>query len=106
MPTQLPVDDSPYFSLLVDLGETTYETTYRWNEREGAWYFDLAEQNGVMIVSGQKIVPNISITKRWAFAKMPEGEIAIYSQAPNERPTRDSLSEGTVQLWYYTPEEL
>ena len=106
MPIQLPVEDSPYFSVLVDLGETTYETTYRWNGREEAWYFDLAEQNGVIIISGQKLVPYASPSKRWAFAKMPTGELVVYSQSPNTRPTRSSLLKGDVQLWYFTAEEL
>jgi hypothetical protein len=106
MPTQLPILDSPFFDVLVDLGETTYLTTYRWNGREAAWYFDLAKQDGTMIVSGQKLVPSNSPSIRWAAAAMPTGMLFVYAQSPNTRPTLKSLINGEVQVWYYSSEEL
>ena len=106
MPTNLPVSDLSYYTVLVDLEETTYAITYRWNVREEAWYIDIDEQDGTAIVKGQKVMPYNSPTFRWADARMPSGEILVFSSTPNERPGRDSFSSGNVRLWYLTSAEV
>jgi hypothetical protein len=77
MPESIPVQDSPFYSELVDLDETTYSLTFRWNDREEAWYFDIAEQDGTVIVGGQKLVPYINLTQRWADARIPPGSLVV-----------------------------
>lgn len=109
MPVLLPVQDSPYFSQLVDLEDTTFSLVVRWNTREEAWYFDIKEQDGTTIISGQKLMPSVDLTTRWADARMPAGIIVTVAVVPtntDDRPTRQSLVDGSLQLWYYTEAEV
>ena len=106
MPELIPVQDSSYFSELVDLDEVTFSLTFRWNGREEAWYFDIDEQDRSGIVRGQKLLPFVNLTERWADARMPAGVLVVNAITPNDRPTRESLFEGSISLIYFTEDEV
>lgn len=106
MPRLIPAIDAAFWTQLVDLDNTTFTLTYRYNTRETAWYFDIGEQNGTVIVGGLKLVPNMNLTGRFADSRLPLGELITQSVFPNERPGRDSLSNLEFQIWYLTRTEL
>jgi len=106
MPSQLPAQDSAFFNQLIDLDEVTFTLTYRYNTRETAWYFDIAQQDGTVIVGGQKLLPAIDLTSRWADPRMPAGQLLTISDFPNQRPSRDALFSGEFKIIYVTAAEV
>lgn len=102
----LPIQDSPYFSQLLDLDGVIYSLVVRWNDREEAWYFDINEQDNTPIVAGLKIISVANLTGRWADSRLPSGDIFVFSDDINARPDRDSLLQGTTRLLYLTAEEV
>ena len=106
MPELISTEDSPYWNQQVDLEDTTYTFTFRWNDRESAWYFDIDEQDGSAIVRGQKILPFVDLLTRWADSRLPTGKLLVDAVDSNERPTRESLFNGDVSLIYFSLDEL
>jgi len=67
MPALIPlIPGENNYQLGVPLGGVTYLITVRWNSRDSAWYMDLAEDNGTMIMAGMKIVLGLNIGSRSA----------------------------------------
>ena len=102
----LPIQDSPYFSQLIDLDIVTYSVTIRWNDREEAWYLDIDEQDKTPIVQSLKLVSIGNLTGRWADSRLPSGDIFVVAEDPNVRPDRNSLVNETIQIVYFTQEEV
>ena len=106
MASILPIQDSPFFSQLIDLDDATYSITIRWNDREEAWYLDINEQDKTPILSDLKLISFGNLTGRWADSRLPSGDIFVFGPDINVRPDRQSLVNETVQLVYLTPEEV
>jgi hypothetical protein len=106
MPVTLPTQNAPFYSQLIDLDGTTYSIVLRWNTREEAWYLDIDEQDGTGIVRGQKILPLVNLSSRWADSRMPPGILFVDAVNSDARPGRDSLFDGDVALVYITEDEV
>ena len=106
MTTAIHATASSFFDQTVSLDGTIYRITQRWNNREEAWYIDIDEQDGTPIVRGQKIVPLVNLTSRFADERLPPGVLIVDSSQPKVRPDRDSLEDKAMQVTYAAEEEL
>lgn len=52
-----------------------YLLSFRWNTREERWYLSIADQDGVAIVSGLKIVCNWPLTRLVTDPRAPEADL-------------------------------
>lgn len=48
--------DLPRYTFTTTLDGEVYAFAVHWNQRDGAWYFDVLEEDGTAIVHGIKIV--------------------------------------------------
>lgn len=55
--TQLPLYQETFYRYSINLEGRQRNFNFYWNEREGAWHFDIANADGVSVIRGQKIVP-------------------------------------------------
>lgn len=84
-----------------------YELTFRWNQRDGHWYLDLADENGSSIVRGISLVAGYPLLRGIVDERRPPGELAI-----NDTTNADDVDPGfsdlgtRFELLYFTPEEL
>lgn len=59
--TELPLYKEANYRYTISLEGRQRTVAYYWNEREGAWHFDLKNIDGTKILMGQKIVPRYPI---------------------------------------------
>lgn len=102
----IPVSTLPNFTQVTTLSGRDYVFTFHWNAREAAWYFDLADQDEVLIVSSRKVTVGFPLITRCVDPRRPEGMLmAIDSAGKNQDPSLDDF--GTrVQLIYFETSDL
>jgi hypothetical protein len=66
---------TPFFSERVTLGTRDYVLRFLWNQREAKWYLSIADQSGVAIVSGLKVVADFPINRLVVDDRAPAGTI-------------------------------
>lgn len=52
-----------------------YTLGFQWNQREAKWYLSLADQDGVAIVHGIKVVADFPLLRTLTDRRAPPGEI-------------------------------
>lgn len=55
--TELPLFSTTYYRYSINLEGRQRNLTFYWNEREGAWHFDLRNSDNSAVILGQKLVP-------------------------------------------------
>lgn len=79
-----------WWSQRTRLGTRDYVLTFRWSQRAGRWSVDVADADGVAIVSGRVLVPAISVLRGVRDARRPDGEIVLVDmQAGGVEPITD-----------------
>lgn len=83
------------------LDGSVYIVTYQYNQREGRWTLDLADVDGVAIVSGVALVPAWGLLDLVTDARRPPGSLMLLG--PSGDSTIPGLSElgVLVRLYYY-----
>jgi hypothetical protein len=107
MPQVLPFQPSlPNYRFSTSLGDTTYRFNVRWNSRDEAWYFDLSDDEGDLIVTGVKIVLGALLVARSADDRIPNGALlAGDTSNTGIDATLDDLGV-RVFVYFYSPDEL
>ncbi len=102
----MPVGGYPNQTVQAQLGDAFYVVGWRWNARDGAWYFSLSDVDGAPIVSGVRVVLNVDLLSSASATGRPKGAIAVL--APSGSATEPGLTDlGTrVKVVYVAPEEM
>lgn len=80
------------FTLVVDLDGTDYRFSFQFNQREGAWYFDILTIDGYAIRSGVKVVSNFPLLRLVRDLVRPPGElVAIDTRLSPSDPALEDL---------------
>ena len=101
-----PTDGYPHETAQVQLEDTFYVVVWRWNARDGAWYFGLSDVDGMPIVSGVRVVLNADLLGGVSDTRRPPGPIVVVD--PAGRAAEPGLYDlGTrVKVVYIQKEEL
>lgn len=67
------VPGSSNYEYTLELDQQAYRFVFRWNERDGAWYFDLFDSDDAVIAAGCKIVVGYPLLARVRNAAKPRG---------------------------------
>jgi hypothetical protein len=87
-------------------GTKTYTFDVRWNTRANAWYFDMYDPDGIIMVAGVKVVLNTPLGRRSAHPFFSNNAIiAIDSAVPRRDPGFDDISE-RVEIWHLTATDI
>lgn len=88
----IPTSESVPFTEQVTLDGVVYELQFHFNQREGFWYFNILDTNGVRIKSGIKVVVNFPLILRVTNLARPPGEIlALDTAVEASDPGQDEL---------------
>lgn len=105
MPLEIPVSQSAYSSITVDLDQETFRIDLRWNSREEAWYMDVRQVDDTPIRIGVKVTPQAPINLPYHTEGMPRGVLQVLP----ERSTILRVGRydfGTnAKLYYISPDE-
>lgn len=89
LPTS-PADTSYFFR--VTLEGVNYAFRVFWNTREGAWYFDINDDAGEPIVSGQKVTVDWPLLVNVVDARRPPGDlVALDTTIDGGEPAREDF---------------
>lgn len=101
-----PTDGYPHQTSQVQLGDTVFVVVWRWNARDGAWYFGLMDVDGVPIVHGVRVVLSVDLLEGVSDSRRPPGRIVVVDSA--KRGKEPGLVDlGThIKVVYIRPEEL
>ncbi len=72
-----PGDGYPSQTGQVLIEEAYYTVIWRWNERDGCWYFALADADGERIVSGVRVVLGANLLSGVGTGRGPDGGIIV-----------------------------
>lgn len=67
-------DGTAHYDVRVELGEDEFVLTFRWNEREDSWAFDLATAEGEPLLSGIKVVLGWPLLRQLSDRRRPTGD--------------------------------
>ncbi len=101
-----PSDGYPNQTSQTQLGESFFVVSWRWNARDGVWYFGLSDADALPIVSGVRVVLNVDLLSGVSSPRRPPGPIVVV--APSGSAEEPGLSDlgGRVKVLYIAPEEL
>jgi len=106
---ELQTQAVPFYEITVPLQGQSYKFEFRYNQREGRWYFSMS-LNGDDLVSGVKVVCRVNLLYRAADTRLPPGVLMALSQEGGDSspPGLEELGVGRrVTLTYFEmPEEL
>ncbi len=105
-PVPTPTDGYPHQTAQAQLGDAFFTVVWRWNARDGVWYFGLSDVDVSPIVSGVRVVLNADLLRGVSDSRRPPGAIAVVD--PASRTAEPGLNDlGTrVKVVYIPPEEL
>ena len=72
-----PSDGYPSQSAQVLIDDAYYTVIWRWNDRDRAWYFALADADGERIVSGVRVVLGADLLSGVPTGLGPDGGIVV-----------------------------
>lgn len=85
------------------LDGVAYLLTFRLNQRENTWRFDLALADETPIASGVKVVCGVPLLERFVSLQVPPGVLMAFASSSDESPPGfGELGEGRrVELLYF-----
>lgn len=98
MAVKLPLfSDLPAQRYTIALEGVQYEVRLVWRERTGAWYLDLADQQGAWLLRGRRLSPGSSLNLGLITDGPPGALTAVGA---------DPYAQGELELWYLDAAEL
>jgi hypothetical protein len=67
-------DETAFYSMRVPLNGVEFLLAFKWNTREGAWYFTISDAAGVPIRSGVKVTLGPGLLRSCVDVRRPRGE--------------------------------
>lgn len=103
MPTRT---DLPHYDFTIDLDGVTFGFEFRWNDRDGAWYFSIADVNGSPLLSGRRVVLGIPLLSRFRDPRLPAGELTAIDTLGTDAPPGITELGARVRLLYFPASEI
>lgn len=108
MSVRLPIkQEGASFRFVCELEEgVSYSIGLRWNDRDGAWYMEVGDTNGVAILSGIKVVLGVLLLGHATSKLLPPGDfMAIDTTGRDQEAAFEDIGR-RVQITYFTSAEL
>ena len=97
MPVQPGV---PAQEFRISLDGQLFRIAITWNERDAAWYLDLFDADGTLLLAGRKLVLGQALLARFRDARLPPGELLVLDTTSRDlEPGQQDLG-GRVPLFY------
>jgi hypothetical protein len=79
----------PWYRQRTTLDGRDYVLTIYWNERNGRWYMDIADQDDVPLAMGVKLVADLPLLRLYRDDRLPQGQLMVVDMAADENLSRD-----------------
>lgn len=96
----IPTSTDALYTQVTTLDGSDFVFTFSWNGRESAWYFDIADQDGVPIAMSIKVTVETPLLRRCADPRQPKGLLwAADTTGQGLDPGRNDLGERVLLLF-------
>lgn len=85
-------NDAPAYSMRVDLSSVEFLLTFKFNERDSAWFLSVFDSLGAAIVEGVKVTLGIPLLRGIADARRPAGDL-IAVDTTNAHAEAEALAD-------------
>ena len=92
--TEVPLYQDFYYRYAINLEGQQRNMNFYWNERDGAWLFDLSNLDGSVIIQGQKIVAQYPLMLNLPITQY--GMTGYFILLPNNLATKVDETDSTV----------
>ncbi len=107
MSVLLPVfQDGARFQFACELETITYTFTFRWNERDSAWFMDMGDGAGTPIVTGIKVSLNLDLLAQTRATGLPTGLLMAFDTSDTDTEAGFADLGLRVKIYYYTAAEV
>jgi hypothetical protein len=98
--------DLAHYEMSIPLDGTTFGLEFRWNTREGVWYFDVKTEAGDIVEAGIKVVLDWPLMSRCVDPRRPPGR--FLASDTTQRDLAPGLTDlgDRVRLYYVSPDDL
>lgn len=101
-PFEIPLANPPQ-TFLTTLSGVTYSMAVLWrDDPAGGWFLDIADDQGVPIISGIALVTGADLLAQYAYLGIPGRLIVATDHATDAAPTFDNLG-ALSHLYYIAP---
>lgn len=97
--TELPLYQDFYYRYAINLEGLQRNMNFYWNEREGAWFFDMTNLDGTSVIYGQKLVSQHPMLVDAPLES--RGITGYFMLLPNNLATTTSTTDSTVVPQFY-----
>ena len=97
MPVQPGV---PAQEFRISLDGQLFRLAVTWNERDAAWYLDLTDADGTLLLAGRKLVLGQALLARFRDARLPPGELLVLDTANSDLDPGPQDLGARVPLFY------
>lgn len=104
MPQRIPIFDSPYFTVSMNLNNIRYNINLTYNNLNDFWTFNLLDESLNPIIEGVKIVSKYPFLQGMKNDDIFQGD--FYCQCDEDYPTRNSFKDNKASLYYLLKSEL
>jgi hypothetical protein len=74
---ELPTEsDNPRYSFSIELDGSEFKVRLEWNDRASAWFLDLSDGAGALLVSSRRVTVGFPLLSRFRIAVMPLGDLS------------------------------
>ena len=103
---RIPITSLPAEDFRVTLDDVPFRITTRWNSRGGFGTIDIRNDQGEVLIAGNKLVPEYPLHWCHPDPRLPAGDFVLQRQSRNigERPGLDQMG-GEYLLIYVTGAE-
>ena len=84
----------------VPLGDTVATLTPRYNHSSGCWSLDIADAQGVLLVAGLMLIPNVDILEPYQQLKRTLGSIVLLEKNVGDYRISSLLGTQTKLAWF------
>lgn len=93
-------DGTPFYTVTTVLDNVPATFDFQWNDREGAWYFDIYDKHGNLVVGSTKVSLSTPLFRKYILAGLPAGELmAIDTSNTDTVPGLQDLGTRVVLLY-------
>lgn len=98
-----PSDQYPALEYLVSLDAAEFTIGLTYHERQDRWYLDLSDADGVLLIGGKMLSPNVPLLADYQIDGLPPGELVLLDTGGTGEPC-GYADLGWRHMLVYVPE--
>lgn len=103
----LPIDQqTSHFTFSTELEGVSYSFSFRWNDRDGAWFMGIGDGSGNPLVAGIKVLLGVALLGRRPAPGLPPGNIIVIDTTDQDIDAAYEDLGRRIQLYYLTTDEI